>query len=136
LKNTNNASGFKFDVMFFPNFKQYQAAVDPSTACTYSGCDGRVVGDDGGTVYPYNVTELNQYYADNATLHFTTGYQDSTAATADDRHGTVKINFNEGGSITYEAYASVHRQTEPYTFEKFVPASGNGIILPEEDENL
>lgn len=132
LKNSKNGSDYKFDVMLFPN----KEVVDAVKVATFKDYIKVWLADDDSVVYPSNLSELNAYYHSNAKMYFTTGYEDMTSATEDDRHGTVKINFNEGGMITYEVFGSVHGQTEPYTFEKFVPVTGNGIILPEEDENL
>ena len=134
LNNTQNSSN-KFDVMLFPFVKKFSTYKHTSTSTEdyYLGQYKNVyVGDDGSVIYPWNIGEINKYYADNSNLHLTTGYEDSTSATEANPHGTVKITFNADGQISHTVYNTVHGQ-ETYTFETFVPTSGDGTVVPDEE---
>lgn len=99
LKNSNNGSGFKFDVVLFTDLMKYKTTLQNGVYTAY----------DGGIVYPWNIGVMNQYYADNSKLHFTLGYDDSVSKTEAERHGTVRLTFDTNGAISYEVFDSVSK---------------------------
>lgn len=100
LKNTNNTM-VKFDAVLFP----YHQVFDTVAKATWTAADGTVrytlyVGDDQSIAFPYNMTEINQYFKDNAKAYYTYGYEDAFAATNEESHGTVKIVFDGNNAAT------------------------------------
>ena len=104
LKNTNNASDFKFDTVLFPYKEVFDMKKHTGSFTVGNDTYNNIwVGDDGESIMiPYNLTEINKYYINNAKAYYTYGYEDyvdGVKTTSETRHGSVQFIYKQDGSV-------------------------------------
>ena len=104
-----------FDFVLFPYHQVFDVWKGEKTKeYTLSGIVKKTVklyeGDDNSLVYPYNMSEINQYYIKNSNAYYTYGLDeydlDGNKLNSVERHGTVQLIFQKGSNIQTEIYGS------------------------------
>jgi len=101
----------KFDAVLFPwyqvfDMKRYEGEFISHSGTVHTNVWG---GDDGSIIYPYNISQINQYYIDNShnKTYYTYGYQDHDAdgnileLDGLENHGTVRIIFKDDKTVEH-----------------------------------